>query len=234
MSELSIREINPTRDVSRRTVFPLVRHLSSRVTPILAKLPVTANQITVMSLACGLFCSWLMTKQTQPEVILGAILLVFCYVLDNCDGEIARLKGQSSNFGSAFDTCVDWLVHTTFLVALGWGVSQQNGSEIWLWLGLTAAAGATVNYVLTLYMKSRDGARRPLGHDEGEEVNLRPQGWWEWLIFPFRELARADFRIVVLFLACIDGLSILLPLAALGAQVYWLTLFVEKTRKYHV
>ena len=234
MSEPSNREIGPTRDVSRRTIFPLIRHLSSRVTPLLAKLPVTANQITAVSLACGLFCSWLMTMQTQPEAILGAILLVVCYVLDNCDGEIPRLKGQSSKFGSAFDTCVDWLVHTTFFAALGWGVSQQYGSEIWLWLGLTAAAGATVNYVLTLYMESRDGARRRLGHDEGGEVDVRPQGWWEWLIFSFRELARADFCLVVLFLASVDGLAILLPLAALGAQIYWLTLFVEKAKNYHV
>ena len=234
MSEPSIREINPTRDVSRRTILPLVRYLSSRVTPILAKLPVTANQITAVSLACGLFCSWLMTMQTQPEAILGAIFLVLCYVLDNCDGEIARLKGQSSNFDGAFDTCVDWLVHSAFFAALGWGVSQQNGAEIWLWLGLTAAVGATVNYVLTLYMDSRDGAYQQLGRDDGEDVNVRPEVWWEWLIFSFRELARADFCIVVVFLASVDGLAILLPLAALGAQIYWLTLFVEKSKNYHV
>ena len=32
------------------------------------------------------------------------------YVLDNCDGEIARLKDQCSTFGMWFDTLVDWIV----------------------------------------------------------------------------------------------------------------------------
>ena len=39
-------------------VFSLIQHLSMLATPALARMPVTANQITVTSLATGLAASW--------------------------------------------------------------------------------------------------------------------------------------------------------------------------------
>lgn len=39
------------------TMLPLVRHISGRMTPVLARLPVTANQITVAALGAQLY--WL-------------------------------------------------------------------------------------------------------------------------------------------------------------------------------
>ena len=38
-------------------VFPLIQHLSMLATPALARMPVTANQITATSLATGLAAS---------------------------------------------------------------------------------------------------------------------------------------------------------------------------------
>ena len=72
--------------------------------------------------------------------------MILCYVLDNCDGEIARLKNLSSSIGEKFDTFVDWVVHAAFFAALGFGVAGQNQNKIWLWLGLIGTAGATINY----------------------------------------------------------------------------------------
>ncbi len=211
-------------------VFPLVRHLSRRLTPVLARLPVTANYITVAALASGLASAWLMTWQTKVATISGAVVLVLSYVLDNCDGEIARLKQLSSEFGRKFDTFVDWLVHAVFFAALGWGVSRQSGLEIWWWLGLTAAAGATINYALVLFLEFRDRLSQPAQQPVAAAFKARPKNWVEWLIYAFRELARADFCFVVLLFACFDAIQVLLPLAALGAQLYWLSLLVAKAR----
>lgn len=43
-------------------VFPLIQHLSMLATPALARMPVTANQITATSLATGLAASWACCK----------------------------------------------------------------------------------------------------------------------------------------------------------------------------
>ena len=173
-----------------------------------------------------------MTRQTQSALVGGAMLLILYYVLDNCDGEIARLKGQSSEFGRKFDTFVDWLVHAAFFAALGWGVSLQNGAEIWLWLGLVAAAGSTINYLLVLATQHNENANPQWAQRDSEGLATKPPNLGAWFIYAYRELARADFCFVVLLLACLDLLLLLLPLAAFGAQVYWLMLIVAKAKGY--
>ena len=40
------------------SVFPLIRRVSVHATPVLARLPVSANQITAVSLLAGLARGW--------------------------------------------------------------------------------------------------------------------------------------------------------------------------------
>jgi len=112
-------------ETAKTPLFPLVRHLSKLVTPALIRLPVSANQVTAASLVSGLIVAWCVTRGEPAWDIAAGVLFVVTYILDNCDGEIARIKDQCSNFGMHFDTFVDWVVHTAFFAALGYGVSER-------------------------------------------------------------------------------------------------------------
>ena len=71
--------------------------------------------------------------------------------------------------------------------------------------------------------------------DEGEfKRPAQNDSIGKWLVFVLRELARADFCFIVLALAALDWLPYLLPFAAVGSQVYWITFFVVRDEKYHV
>ena len=93
---------------------PLVRHLASWVTPWLARSPISANQVTFLSMILGLGCAGAMARGEWAWTMAGALMLVFAYVLDSCDGEIARLKDQCSEFGGRLDSFADWIVHVSF------------------------------------------------------------------------------------------------------------------------
>lgn len=54
-----------------------------------------------------------------PRASGGGVLPFVACALDNCDGEIARLKNQATRFGERFDSFTDWVVHATFFAALG-------------------------------------------------------------------------------------------------------------------
>ncbi len=54
------------------SVFPLVRHLSVRVTPVLARLPMRANQITAVSLPSGLASGLCMMQGDRTWAVLSA------------------------------------------------------------------------------------------------------------------------------------------------------------------
>lgn len=210
---------------ARPMPFPIIRHFSRPLTPWLARTPVTANQLTAFSALLGILAAVAVSQGTFRWNIAGAILLFACYVLDNCDGEIARLKNQCSHFGMRFDSFADWLTHTAFFIGLGFGVDAVENENMWIWVGFAAAAGCTVNYAIG-FLESDSGG--------GEEASRPPAKATEWMIFAFRELSRADFCFIVLALALLDALWVLLPGAAVGAQIYWALQLLPSRRRYHV
>ncbi len=216
------------------SVFPLVRHLSGYLTPVLLRLPVTANQITSASLAAGVAACICIAEPGWAWQVAGGFLLVLSYVLDNCDGEVARTKHQMSEFGAKFDTFVDWFVNSAIFVALGIGAERASGQALWFWLGVVGAAGGTINYLMSLFYDSRDRALTVADRvEEAAPVRHVPK-WRRTLVHVFRELFRADFCFIVLILALFDLAWILLPAAAVGAQVYWLMQFSRAARGQHV
>lgn len=206
-------------------LFPLTRHLSYRLTPLLAATPLTPNRITALSLLAGLAGAWCFTLGGWFWDVAGGVLLILCYTLDNCDGEIARLKQLSSEWGAQFDDVVDWLVDGAFFAALGYGTWIATGDVIWLWLGLAATAGATIDYAIDLVFHAR-AKRDPASKTRSEEATAaerRPENFIDWLIYIFHKLSRADFCVIVFGLALAGWVWVLLPLGAVGAQAYWIT-----------
>jgi hypothetical protein len=215
-------------------LFPLTRHLSYRLTGVLVRTPLTPNAITGLSLAAGLAGAGCFAAGTWGWGIAGGMLLVLCYTLDNCDGEIARIKRLSSEWGARFDDLADWLVDSAFFAALGYGTASATGERLWLWLGVAAAAGATIDYAVDLVFHARTKK------DPGQETRAqqaaaerRPEDWIDWLIYIFHKLSRADFCVIVLALAVAGVAWILLPLGAIGAQAYWLTDLFRRARGWH-
>ncbi len=119
-----------------------------------------------------------------------------------------------------------------FFAELGYGVSQSTGEVIWLWLGVVAMVGATVNFAISQYFDPRATPGHPTV--DSPEESADPSGIGEWVLFAFRELFRADFYFLVLILAVFDIIWVLVPLGAIGAQAYWMAHFFRAARKFHV
>jgi len=225
------KKSSPGLEPRPKPLFPLIRHISARTTPILLKTPLSANQVTLISMVLGLAAAGLFAQGDVKTQLAGSLVFFISYLLDHCDGEIARAKEQSSKTGQMFDSFVDWVVHAAFFVGLGWGVTGSSGQEFWFWLGLSGGTGASINYFLGLYavMKQSDGA------EDGDPNSYdHPDTWKQALIFAFRELARADFWLLIIILTVFDLLWILLPAAAIGAHVYWILYLFAWNKKYRV
>ena len=175
-------------------------------------------------MVAGLVGAWCFSLGIPRWEIIGALLLVACYTLDNCDGEIARLKGLSSEWGAHFDDLVDWLVDSAFFIGLGYGTWQAANEIYWFWFGLAAATGATIDYIIDIIMHAR-AKKNPEAKSREEQATdvHKPENLSERLIYIFHKLSRADFCVIVFGLSVFQVTWVLLPLAALGAQVYWMT-----------
>jgi hypothetical protein len=125
------------------------------------------------------------------------------------------------------------MVHSAFFIALGAGVSDRTEEPFWLWCGLIATAGGTINYAID---SLRDSGVKIGGSDEGSwhhATEDRPvESHADRSIYVSRVI-RNDFCFIVLALALADALWILLPTGAIGAQVYWMLQFVKGFRRYY-
>lgn len=114
-----------------------VRKLSIRITRLLLPTGISANQTTVFGIAIGIIGAALLACNEVWAQILAIVLLQLSFVLDFCDGEIARfereVEGVSSGAGGAY---LDWVGHyyipAVMAGALGWAVFADTGEEIWL------------------------------------------------------------------------------------------------------
>jgi phosphatidylglycerophosphate synthase len=201
--------------------FPLIRHFSIPVSKILIRLPVTPNQVTTASLAIGLWSCWYFLSPTPSDRITGSLLFLLAYILDNCDGEVARHLNMASDFGEKYDTFVDWVVHSCFFAALGFGIALETNNNIFLWLGLAGSIGGTINYLIPRFLNRKNKVSENLVHEESKPKNTK-----DFMVYVFRELFRADFCFIVLVLTPFNLLWLILIAGAIGAQVYWIMYFM--------
>ena len=225
--------------VFRKTsLFPLIRNLSKLVTPVFARFPITANHITSASLVSGLAAAWCVTKGIAVWDAAAGILFVITYILDNCDGEIARIKKQCTTFGMQFDSFVDWVVHTALFAGLGIGAAARFGNDLLFWLGVVASVGCTINYIVGLILDARD--KNAIESEEAwpakeiRTTHREPEGLSDWVLYIFRELTRADFCFIFLAMALFDQTWALIPAGAIGSQVYWISQFFNGANDFHV
>ena len=205
--------------------FPLIRQCSQPCSAILVKLPITPNQITTASLLLGVTGGIFFISSNFETQLIGSFIFFLSYILDNCDGEVARYKNLTSSFGEEFDTFVDWIVHAFFFVTLGYGTSLETENLIWLWVGLIASAGATINYFLvTFILKFKDCEDQTHGAKFDETMTQK-------IIYIFREIFRSDFCFIVILLTIIDYHWLLLPAAAIGTQIYWIMALISHHSK---
>ncbi len=105
------------------------------VVPALVPLPVTANQITLLSLVLGVTAAGFYVWESAAGLVGGAVFLYGKIFLDNVDGNLARVRGEVSRFGRFLDSLTDFIVTVLVYSAVTWRVVRDTGDPAWAVLG---------------------------------------------------------------------------------------------------
>lgn len=133
-----------------------VRRLSIRITRLLLPTGISANQTTILGILIGIAGGLLLAINDYWAQIVAIVLLQLAFVLDFCDGEIARferqIEGKRSGAGGAY---LDWVGHyympTAIAAGLGWALLSQTGD--WWW---AAAALVVILSLVRVPYSARD------------------------------------------------------------------------------
>ncbi len=185
----------------------------------LARLGVTPNQVTAVSLALALGAGALFAAGGAPAIHWAAGIFVFARFLDHFDGELARLTGTTSRFGYYFDYVAGGLGFAALFGGIGWGLAA---GPLGGWALALGAAGCTTSLLSMILNLDLD---RQLGLGEGEAVGY--PGW-----------AGFELEDGIYLLAPVTWLGWLEPFfvaAGIGATIYllWTLSRVLRARMAH-
>ena len=149
----------------------LNRPLSTRISRRLVNYPITPNQISLYSFLFSILAAGLIALGGYPALFLGGVLAQFASVIDGCDGEVARLKFQSSDYGKWLDAVLDRYADAFLLFGLTWHAFSERTESVVLFIGFLAIIGSfMLSYTADKYdrlmsRQIRQGKGLRLGRD---------------------------------------------------------------------
>lgn len=114
----------------------LVHRLSRALLPVMLRLGVHPNMVTMTGLLAGCAAAWAYWQWRDPWfATLGFLFMIIWHVMDGLDGQLARATGKSSDFGRLLDGIADY--STFVLVYLALALSHTHAGPA-LMLAITA------------------------------------------------------------------------------------------------
>ena len=154
----------------------LNRPVSVRISRYLAQRDVTPNQISLFSFLCSVVAAGLFALGGYFALLVGGVLAQFASIIDGCDGEVARLKYQSSDFGGWFDAVLDRYADAFLLFGLTWHLLAASANGWILLAGFMAIIGSfMLSYTADKYdhlMRERIRAGGKAGLRMGRDVRV--------------------------------------------------------------
>ncbi len=100
--------------------------------------PITPNQVTIFAFLLGLVSLPLLWSGNRAELILAVSLLFFANVLDQIDGQLARIKFLFSSYGEKLDHYLDEVMKVLLFAPIGIGIAKSTGHDVWIYIGVVA------------------------------------------------------------------------------------------------
>ncbi|MBI2667376.1 CDP-alcohol phosphatidyltransferase family protein [Candidatus Woesearchaeota archaeon] len=157
-----------------------IRPVSSRIAKLLVDTKVTPNHLTTLSLFYSLASAIFFAFGDYIYLIMGIILYqIGFYIFDNVDGDLARLRGQKSEFGAWYDDIDDRIREVLTFVGLTVGLYGLNQDIIILVIGFIAI----INILMVNFLRA---STYKFSKKLPPEISLRKDlyfGWTETIVY---------------------------------------------------
>lgn len=182
----------------------LHRPAARLVTRVIAPLPIHPNHVTVASLAPATGAALAFSKGEPGWIAAGLAAFWAWAVTDHADGELARAKHLTSDFGKQLDDACDAVASGVMMAGLFWGLLRAARMDDPLLWSLVFASAVVLNeaghHLATV--EKRRVRREAVAAGSADAATVRQQKLMDVLS------GRAPFYILI-FLAL--GLSFLAP-----------------------
>lgn len=158
-------------------ISPYSRHIARWC----ARRGLTPNQVTTASLLVALIAAGCAATGTRPGFVAAGLLLLFSFVLDCTDGQLARYSLQYSTLGAWLDATFDRAKEYAYYAGLALGAANATGDDVWA-LALGAMVLQTCRHVVDFsFNEANHDATANTSPTAALSDKLDSVGWTVWL-----------------------------------------------------
>jgi 1L-myo-inositol 1-phosphate cytidylyltransferase / CDP-L-myo-inositol myo-inositolphosphotransferase len=125
------------------------RKISIPISRQIIRFPITPNMVSLFTLGVSFAAGVFLAFGGYWNMLTGAVLSWLASVLDGCDGEVARLKLQESDFGCWLETICDYLYYLFIFAGMTIGLARTSGMRAYLVWGAFLVFGAIASILTT-------------------------------------------------------------------------------------
>jgi phosphatidylglycerophosphate synthase len=200
------------------------RRVSIPISRSIVHLPITPNMVTFFTLWVSFGAGLFFAHGGYWATLFGAFLSVAASILDGCDGEVARLKLQVTDFGCWLETVCDYLYYVFVFGGMIIGFSRSMGTKFALTWGAMLIFGAIASFLSVGFARHHFAAGRPeafLSIWQGKAERRRSNP----LLFLGRYtefiIRRCFLPYAFLGFALLNILPVAFVWAAIGSNIVW-------------
>lgn len=212
--------VKPTDGIFAR----LNRTISIRISRQIIKFPITPNMVSLFTLGVSFASGVLFAFGGYFNTLIGAALSLVASILDGCDGEVARLKLQESDFGCWLETICDYLYYLFLFVGMTIGLQKSSGTGFCVIWGGVLIFGAIMSFLATGFSRHRLAANRPeqlLGIWQTQAARRRSNAFLYIGRHTEFIVRRCFLPYAIAFFALLNITQVAFVLCAVGANVVW-------------
>jgi len=212
--------VKPTDGIFAR----MNRRLSVPISRQIIRFPITPNMVSLFTLGVSFVAGAFYSFGGYWNMLVGAILSVSASILDGCDGEVARLKFQESDFGCWLETVCDYLYYLFIFAGMAIGFFRSSGQRSYLAWGGLLFLGAVASFLTIGLQRHQLASGRPeqyLGIWQ-TQADSRPSNPLLYVGRNFEFVIRRCFLpYALLFFALLNITKVAFILSAIGANLVW-------------
>lgn len=190
-----------TRDVEGIVDLYFYRKIAFRLAQLFAKLKMTPTMVTLLGGVVGITAGHLYFYRDLRLNVAGMILHICANLLDNADGQLARLLDQKNRRGRIIDSLVDHVIFLNIYVHLALRCLAEGASPVVVLLAIAAGVshalqGAAADYYRNAYLYFVKGRSRAdwdssrVLRDDYRQLSWRTDAWDKFLLATYLNFTR--------------------------------------------
>lgn len=169
--------------------------IAKKIVGVLKNTPVTPNQVTYFSVLMGFASGYAFSFASPALMIVGGLLLQFTLVLDCVDGQLARAKGMSSDWGRLIDGIAGYFAYLAVVYGLIKGF-PEHAQALKVIAVLIIVRAISYDYckqtLVTLLLQGYDGVEREI-QSTRQKIQAK-MSWVLVLYFYYMQAQQLFFR----------------------------------------